>query len=145
MERIDFSKECCQTGVEDLPRDRYGVTRENKFGVITYTDRSTQLLRRGFGEDDQRAEMECAAVVMTRSPTSGKLRVLDTRKGTCGGRASNFDLEVAAIEEAIKWSKQNRVRGTLIRSDSKAAIQRVKDTRAGLGQVRALAIRRMRK
>lgn len=145
VERIDFSEEYCQMGVEDPSRDGYRVTVEDEFEVITYTDGSTQLLRRRFREDNQRTETGFAAVVTIWSPTMGKFKVLDMRKRTCRGRASNFDMEVAAIKEAIKWSKQNRVRGTLIRLDSKAAIHRVKDTRAGPGQGRVLAIRRMRK
>lgn len=98
--------------------------------------------RIGFGEEDQRTETGHAVVVTIRMEESGKMRVLEVRRGSCGGRAGNFDSEVRAIREAVIWTQQNRVQRVLIRSDSTAAIQRIKDTRLGHGQAEALEIKK---
>lgn len=118
VERINFSEYCCQIGVGDPVKNFYGVTWEEDYEVVIYIDGSTQLLERGFGVEDQRAETGFVVVVSSQSPVLAELRVLNTKKGSCRGRASNFDTEVAAIVESVKWSQHNRVKDTLIRSDS---------------------------
>lgn len=59
-----------------------------------------------------------------------RIKVIDIRKDTYRGRVGNFDSEVRTIREAVFWIEKNRVKSVLIRSDSSAAIQRVKNTGA---------------
>lgn len=73
-------------------------------------------------------------MVMTRPSKEDKLKIVEVRKGSCGGRAGNFDAEVRAVREAVMWVGKNKVEMSLIRSDSTAAIARVIDTRARPGQ-----------
>lgn len=75
-----------------------------------------------------------AAVVMIRPRKEDKLKIVEVRKGSCGGRAGNFDAEVRAIREAVMWVGKNKVERLLIRSDSMVVIVRAMDTRAGPGQ-----------
>lgn len=61
-------------------------------------------------------------MVTTRPDRDDKIRVIDIRKGSCGGRAGNFNMEVRAVREVIVWAGKNKVENILIRSDSTAAI-----------------------
>lgn len=83
-----------------------------------------------------------AVIITTRSLLSGEIRDMDIRKESCDSRAGNFDSEVRAIRKAVAWSQYNRVQRVLIRSDSTAAIQRVKDMRLGPGQEQTLKIKK---
>lgn len=56
----------------------------------------------GFGVEDQRLETGYVAVVTTRSLRMEKLKVVEIRKETCRGKASNFDAEIVAIREAVR-------------------------------------------
>lgn len=122
------------------------LTKEEVYDVVIYIHRSTQILDRECRVDEQRLEIGHVVVVTTRASKKEKLKVIEIRKGSCGGRAGNFDSEVRAIKEAVIWIGRNRVERALIRSDSTAAITTVKDMRAGPGQEEAEEIRkRMRK
>lgn len=60
------------------------------------------MARSGFGVEDQRAETGFAIVVTTSSLQKEEMRVVKTKKGTLGGRAISFDVEIAAIRETIR-------------------------------------------
>lgn len=51
---------------------------------MIYMNRPIQLLRGGFEEEDQRAEMGFAAVVMSRNPCTRKIKVLVPGKEHAG-------------------------------------------------------------
>lgn len=125
------------------PPEMKETTLDSDYDRVIYTDRSAQMPRQGFRVEDQRAETGFAVVVMSSSPEIGEMKVVEIRKGTTGGRATNFDTETAVIKAVIRWVKQNRIKDTIIRSDSMAAIQRAKNTRAGLEQGMALKIRKL--
>lgn len=105
MEMIDYSKECQQTGVKDTPYQMDRRTLDSEYDVVIYTDGSAQIPERGFGVEDQRAETGFSVVVMTSSLVTQEIRIVEIRKRIMGGRAINFDVEMTAIREAIRWLK----------------------------------------
>lgn len=135
IEGVDYSKECQQTKVEELPEPANGITWEFNYDIVIFVDRSAQVSEWGFRVKDQRMETGFAAVVTTQSIVTEELRVIETKREICGGRVNNFDMETIAIKKLLKQIKRNRVGDVLIRSDSTTVIQRIKNMRAGLDQV----------
>lgn len=101
VEEIRYSMENEPIGIGQLMRDGGDTMKEKAYNVVIYTDRSTQMPETGFQMDNQRAETEHAAVIMTRPSKKDEMKILDVRRGLCRGREGNFDTEVRAIREAV--------------------------------------------